>query len=278
MYEDLGTTLTSRGLTAALDRIDALTKERLPGIIVIDSFTAFRDFAADDSEFRRFLHALAGRLSAFPATSFWIGEYDGEDLVGKPEFTVADAILHLSARRISERELREFEVRKLRGSDFLMGRHAYRLSNDGVACLPSSRRPSAGGGPTTWTTESESRPASEALDTMLANGYWPGASTLIAGPSGCGKTLLGLHFIFGGARLGEPGLIATLQENPPQLERVVRSFGWSLEEDAVDVMYRSPVDIYIDQWFHELLEKVEEGRRAPGPDRQPRRPRLHHAG
>ena len=25
-------------------------------------------------------------------------------------------------------------------------------------------------------------------------------------------------------------------------------------------MYRSPVDIYIDQWFHELLEKVEEGR------------------
>jgi circadian clock protein KaiC len=94
---------------------------------------------------------------------------------------------------------------------------------------------------------------------MLANGYWPGASTLIAGPSGCGKTLLGLHFIVGGARQGEPGLIATLQENPPQLERVVRSFGWSLQEDAVDVMYRSPVDIYIDQWFHELLERIEHG-------------------
>ena len=44
-----------------------------------------------------------------------------------------------------------------------------------------------------------------------------------------------------------------------QLERVVRGFGWSLEEDAVDVMYRSPVDIYIDEWFHELLEKIERG-------------------
>jgi circadian clock protein KaiC len=82
-YEDLGTTLASRGLTAALDRIDALTKDRRPSMIAIDSFTAFRDFAADDGEFRRFLHALAGRLSAYPATSFWIGEYDGEDPLGK---------------------------------------------------------------------------------------------------------------------------------------------------------------------------------------------------
>jgi circadian clock protein KaiC len=259
LYEDLGTTLTSRGLTAALDRMDALTKERRPGLIVIDSFTAFRDFAGDDGEFRRFLHVLAGRLSAFPATSFWIGEYDGDDLAGKPEFTVADALLHLSARRISERKLREFEVRKLRGSDFLMGRHAYRLSSSGIAVFPRLADPAEEGA---YNLDDGKRISSgiDALDTMLADGYWPGASTLIAGPSGCGKTLLGLHFVFGGARSGEPGLIATLQENPTQLERVVRSFGWSLEEDAVDVMYRSPVDIYIDQWFHELLEKVEEGR------------------
>jgi circadian clock protein KaiC len=258
IYDDLGTTLASRGLTAALDRIDALTKERRPGMIVIDSFTAFRDFAADDSEYRRFLHDLSGRLSAFPATSFWIGEYDGDDPLGRPEFTVADAILHMSARRISERELREFEVRKLRGSDFLMGRHAYRLSNEGVDVFPRLADPAR---EDPYNPEDGTRISSgiEALDEMLANGYWPGASTLIAGPSGCGKTLLGLHFVFGGARDGEPGLIATLQENPAQLQRVVRSFGWSLEEDAVDVMYRSPVDIYIDQWFHELLERVERG-------------------
>ncbi len=99
----------------------------------------------------------------------------------------------------------------------------------------------------------------KALDEMLADGYWPGSSTLIAGPSGCGKTLLGLHFVFGGAQHGEPGLIATLQENPTQLERVVQSFGWSLDEDSVEVMYRSPVDIYIDEWFYELFQRIESG-------------------
>jgi circadian clock protein KaiC len=257
VYEDLGTILASRGLTAALDRIDALTKERRPSVIVIDSFTAFRDFAADDGEYRRFLHTLAGRLSAFPATSLWIGEY-GEDIEGKPEFTVADAILYLSARRISERERRELEVRKLRGSSFLMGRHAYRLSNEGIDVFPRLADPVE---EEPYLLDGDRRLSSgiEALDNMLAEGDWPGASTLIAGPSGCGKTLLGLHFVFGGARDGEPGLIATLQENPVQLERVVRGFGWSLGEGAVEVMYRSPVDIYIDEWFHELLERVEKG-------------------
>lgn len=258
-FEDVGTVLASRGLTAALDRIDSLLKERRPGMIVIDSFTAFRDFAADDGEFRRFLHALAGRLSVFPATTFWIGEYDGEEAAQSPEFTVADAILHLSAKWISERELREFEVRKLRGSDFLMGRHAYRLSQEGVDVFPrladpaqEARYDSHGGG-------GRISSGIKALDEMLADGYWPGSSTLIAGPSGCGKTLLGLHFVFGGAQQGEPGLIATLQENPTQLERVVQSFGWSLDEDSVEVMYRSPVDIYIDEWFYELFQRIESG-------------------
>jgi len=97
-----------------------------------------------------------------------------------------------------------------------------------------------------------------ALDDMLAEGYWPGASTLIAGPSGSGKTLMGLHFVVNGARQGQPGVIASLQENPTQLERILRGFGWSLTEPNVEVMYRSPVDIYIDEWAHDLLETVAD--------------------
>ena len=172
---------------------------------------------------------------------------------------VADAILHLSARRISERQLRELEGSKAPRLGLPHGETRLPASSDGVAVFPRLADPAEEGA---CNLDDGKRISSgiDALDTMLADGYWPGASTLIAGPSGCGKTLLGLHFIFGGARSGEPGLIATLQENPTQLERVVRSFDWSLEEDAVDVMYRSPVDIYIDQWFHEL----REGRRRPG--------------
>ena len=92
---------------------------------------------------------------------------------------------------------------------------------------------------------------------MLAEGYGPGSSTLVAGPSGAGKTLMGLHFIFSGAANGDAGVIASLQENPIQLQKVARGFGWSLQNERVAVMYRSPNDVYIDEWVYEVLDLVE---------------------
>ena len=57
---------------------------------------------------------------------------------------------------------------------------------------------------------------------------------------------MGLHFIVAGSVAGERGLIASLQENPTQLTRVAAAFGWTLD-DSVTMMYRSPVDIYVDE-------------------------------
>ena len=92
---------------------------------------------------------------------------------------------------------------------------------------------------------------------MLADGYWRGASTLVAGPSGAGKTLVALHFVFSGADLGEQGIFATFQENPIQLERVVQGFSWSFKEPKVELMFRPPVDLYLDEWVYDLLDLIE---------------------
>ena len=255
-YEDLGPAVAGEdGLTAVTERIAALIKERRPGIIAIDSFKALAAFADDARAFRRFLHELAALLTAFPATSFWIGEYSEDETRTAPEFAVADGIISLATERASERTLRLIQVTKLRGSDFRSGRHAYRLSEDGITVFPRLADP---------IRDDEYRLGEERissgiapLDRMLAEGYAPGSSTLVAGPSGAGKTLMGLHFIFSGAANDEPGVIATLQENPIQLQRVARGFGWSLDDERVAVMHRSPNDVYIDEWVYELLELVE---------------------
>ncbi len=254
-YEDLGELLNTKGLGGVLERIDRLVKEHRPAIIVIDSFKAFHPYAGDQGEFRRFPHRLAGRLSAFPVTSLWIGEYDHTAVSTAPEFAVADAIVNLSSDRIGQRELRILQVLKLRGSDFLSGGHAYRLSAGGVDVFPRLADPVD---PSAYAMPAQRISSGiAALDTMLADGYWPGAATLVAGPSGSGKTLIGLHFVVSGARRGEPGIIATLQENPTQLERVAQGFGWSLAEDGVELLYRSPVDLLIDRWVYELLATIE---------------------
>jgi circadian clock protein KaiC len=253
-YEDLGELLDAQGLAGMLERVDALIKQHRPAIIAIDSFKPLRFSAADEGQFRRFLHTLAGRLSAFPVTALWVGEYHDAEMSTTPEFAVADAVVSLSSDQVAQRELRVLRVLKLRGSSYLSGKHAYRLSGDGLDVFPRLADP------VDLAAEMPEAPTSlgvPALDEMLGDGYWPGSTTLVAGPSGSGKTVMGLHFVVSGARQGEPGVIATFQENPTQLQRVAAGFGWSLAEDGIELLYRSPVDLYVDQWVHELLAAIE---------------------
>lgn len=254
-YEDLGATVSSQGLAGVGRQVSAVLAERQPSLVVIDSFKALHAFANSYGDFRQFLHDLAGRLTAYPAASLWLGEYEDTEVGSMPEFAVADAILELASERFGQREIRFLQVRKLRGSGFRSGRHSYRLSSSGIHVFPRlADVPDTAGYQLSEVRVSSGIPA---LDDLLTDGYWPGASTLIAGPSGSGKTLMGLHFIFNGAQHGEHGVVATLQENKTQLARVAAGFGWSLDEPLVEVMYRSPVDIYIDEWVDDLLRAVE---------------------
>jgi len=256
IYEDLGQALRDEGLSGVLSHVDQLIKQHHPGLVVIDSFKALHAFAADPAEFRRFLHDLAGRLSALAASSFWVGEYDAADSSEAPEFAVADAIIALGTTRVSERETRILQIRKLRGSGFAAGEHAYRITAGGLDVFPRLADSIETSDFALGTTRQST--GVEALDTLLADGYWPGSTTLVCGPSGVGKTLIGLHFIFQGAKAGQPGVIATLQENRTQLARIVEGFGWSLDQQGVHLMARSPVDVYIDEWVYELLDLIEK--------------------
>jgi circadian clock protein KaiC len=256
-YEDLGQAAGREGLPGVGERVAAVLRDRRPGLIVIDSFKALHTLAGSDLEFRQFLHQLAGRLTAFPVASLWIGEYESSEAAISPEFAVADAIVELTAVSHGQRELRYLHVRKLRGSGFQSGQHGYRVTPQGLRLFPRlADIPVPGGYPLSQDRITSGIPA---LDTMLGGGLWPGSSTMIAGPSGSGKTIMGLHFLYGGAAHGERGIIATFQENPTQLNRMLDGLGWPSAHPDVEIMYRSPVDIYIDEWVHDLLQAAETG-------------------
>ncbi|QSB15558.1 hypothetical protein JQS43_04185 [Natronosporangium hydrolyticum] len=256
-YDDLGEVLAQQGLSGVLDRVRSLLREMRPGIMVIDSFKALHPYAEDEGEFRRFLHTLAGTVSAFPVTSLWVGEYEESETAVAPEFAVADSIISLTEGPTQESRFRSIQVRKLRGSDFRPGEHAYRITTEGLQVFPRLVDPREQ--PQRFRPVDNTRRLSsgiQALDDMLSDGYRPGATTVVAGPPGSGKTLMGLHFVFGGVAAGERGLIATLQERPAQLEQLAATFGWSIKESPVTVMYRSPVNLHLDEWAYQLLDTV----------------------
>jgi len=264
IYEDLGDLLITHGLGSSgpgaagevLEAIDRFLKELRPGMVVIDSFRAFHASAKDENEFRLFLHGLLRRLTASATTSIWNAPYTQAQALVMAEFAAADGVISLDVQHRDGREMRVLQVLKLRGSGFRSGEHAYRISAAGLDVFPRL----ADDQDSSPYSLSADRAATgvPALDKMLGAGYWQGSATLICGPSGVGKTLMGLHFIFQGARTVQPGILATFQETENQLARIVAGFGWSLEERGVHVLSRSVVDMYIDQWVYELLDLVDK--------------------
>lgn len=257
-YGDLGSALLKDGVRGALDQVAEVLNQREPQLLVIDSFKPFAVLADSRSEYRRFLNELAARLCVRPLTSLWLGEYAVSDMATAPEFAIADAVIWLTADRYAQREIRLLHVLKLRGSGFLAGGHAYRLSSEGMRVFPRLADSAEQAG-----YPLEARPVSsgvKTLDRVLGRGYRAGSSTLVVGPSGIGKTVLGLHFALARARAQDATVFATFEENPSQIASAAGAFGWSFEAAGVHLMYRSAVDLHLDEWVYELLELVESRR------------------
>jgi circadian clock protein KaiC len=257
IYEDLGQIVMGEdGLGDILVAVERYLKELRPGIVVIDSFKAFHAFVGDGIAFRRFLYSLTRMFSASATTTVWNAPYSRAQALDAAEFAVADSIVALDIRQVGERELRVLQVLKLRGSGFQSGEHVYRITQSGLEVFPrlADSRDQA----SYELSAKRSSSGIQALDAALGEGgYWSGASTLIAGPSGIGKTLMGLHFLFRGAESGEPGILATFQENATQLSRIAGSFGWSFQASDVHILSRSVAEIIIDEWVYQLLDLIK---------------------
>jgi circadian clock protein KaiC len=241
------------------ERVQELLTLHRPKIIVIDSFKALADLLPERSAWRRTLDAIAGMLTAYDTTTFWVGEYMAGMMSDLPEFAVADGIVDLTRTERGSRDERFLRVLKLRGSGFLAGHHAVHLGPHGIEAFRRFITPA---------TPPDYRPMFErlksgisGLDDMVATGWLRGSATLVAGPSGAGKTSLGMQFLRAGVDEGEPGLLASFQESPTQLVRMMSSLGWEpqkvLGPGKLDHFYTSPVELQIDTVANEIVRRIE---------------------
>jgi circadian clock protein KaiC len=239
-------------------RVTELIKAYTPAIIVIDSFKAVHDLAKTTAEMRRLVSALAGALSAYETTVFLLGEYTQENIETYPEFAVADSIVQLERNPLGARDERYLRVLKLRGSGYLEGQHAFRITDRGLRIFPRLVTPDFRN--YTPTIERTST-GIEGLDALVGGGVWRGSTTLVVGPTGSGKSTMGLQFALEAIRQGEPALFVNFQENPAQVERMVRSLGTDPRDAAKRGffhLYASPVELQIDSVIIDVFNAIEK--------------------
>ena len=259
IYEDVGPQLAREGAQALLPVLRDAIRTLSPKIIVIDSFKAVHDLAPSVTERRQLVYEMTALLTSYGTTAFLLGEYTEDDILLYPEFAVADGIVELSRRRLGNRDERFFRVFKIRGSSYLEGAHAFRITGSGLDIYPRLVSPRIPEG---------YEPAVEristgvpGLDEMLDGGIWRGTTTLLAGPSGAGKTTIGLQFALEGVRRGEPTMYMNFQENPTQLMRTIRGLGLDLEDAkslGLDLVYASPVELQIDSIIVDMFRRIHE--------------------
>jgi circadian clock protein KaiC len=228
-------------------------------LLVLDGLSAVEAKAGAGAvfEMKRFTHELQTLASATDCTMFLLTTTSGPSAA--PELTMVDGMIQLQQRIYALRSERRLVVHKLRGSRFLEGEHAYRISRDGLTVFPRIEAQFA-----MPTRRPPPRPARvstgiASLDTMLHGGLPVATIGAVVGPSGAGKTTLGLQFL-AASSASEPGLLFGCYEPPERLLLKAETMGLDLataeQRGDVELLWYPTGEHILDELAHRLLDAV----------------------
>jgi circadian clock protein KaiC len=267
VFADLGSAIRRKGAEATLAEVASRVEREAPAVVVIDSFKAIRDMVGDAAGLRTFVYDLAVHTASWGATGLLVGEYTDAEIANNSEFAIADGIIRFTNERHELTAIREVEVLKLRGANYVTGRHFYEINADGLSFFPRVRgpeslvdEPARAGGRLVASLERVSTGVA-GLDAMLGGGLPRASATIVQGGTGTGKTLLGLQSLLEGARRGEAGILFMLEETPDQMRSFAQSLGWDLglleESGLLTLSYVSPVELSPDRFLDQARREVE---------------------
>jgi circadian clock protein KaiC len=252
--------LRTDGLTALLTLIRREILNRKASILVIDGLVAVQRVAKNDQAFNEFVHELQGIALGADCTVFLVASAARSDH-STPEHTMVDGVVELSDQAFEWATDRALQVTKIRGSDYLRGKHTYKITDHGIVVYPRIEALLAQ--PTTAEPGEIKRVGSGSaqLDEMLGGGLPASSPTMLVGPTGVGKTTFGLQFLSGCSK-EEPGLMLGFYETPTRIvakaQQVCRPLVTLLEEGLVQILWEPPISASIDAYAERLLSAIRE--------------------
>ena len=251
--------LEDDGLKGMVTLIRREVQARGATLLVLDGMSAVEAKAGTEFEMKRFTYELQTLASATDCTMFLLTTTSGA--MSAPEHTMVDGLIELRQRLYGLRNERRLLVHKCRGSGYLEGEHAFRITREGLTVFPRIEALLAT--PTSRTPPPRTRVSSgvASLDAMFGGGIPAATVTALVGPSGAGKTTLGLQFL-SGSSASEPGLLLGCYEPPERLRFKAATMGLDLaaaeQRGEVELLWHPVGEQILDELAHRLLDAVRQ--------------------
>jgi circadian clock protein KaiC len=253
--------LEDEGLEGLARLVGNTMADRKPVVAVVDGFVTASESAPVPKDLKRFVRQVQA-FSASVGCATVLVRSSNEPAALRPEHTIVDGIIELSDDLNGLRSLRHLQVRKMRGTHQIRGRHTVDISDEGMVVHArfevGSGRSGAG-----LVVGPERRAFGVAeLDAMMMGGVPSGSITMLLGASGVGKTMLSLQFLAAGAKVGETGLYFSMYEQPEALLAKSRRTHLRVQEgvDAgkIHLIWERPIEGVLDVLAGRLIRQVRE--------------------
>ena len=253
--------LEAAGLDALLKSVQEAVQARTAAFVVLDGLVSAEEFAPSARDFKKFIHELQTISGMTGCTVLLLSSTERADGF-RPEHTMVDGLIELGDIMVGVQSLRHVQVRKMRGTRQLRGRHALEISSAGIKIRPRIETLLPG------PDEDDPGPRQVAqadfgvpgLDAMLRGGLPGGSNTIVLGPSGSGKTTLGLQFLSAGTRHDTVGLYVGFYERPFGLLAKGTRLGLGLEEartrGLLHLFWEAPIEGVLDAVVERVLRAV----------------------
>ncbi|HUS17537.1 MAG TPA: ATPase domain-containing protein [Chloroflexia bacterium] len=259
--------MQTAGLTGLRAALQGAIRDRHATLLIVDGALNAEAFAASPLALKEFIRGVQQFAEISGCTVLLLASRDsGSSRPPGDVETTVDGILHLRRQRVGARAIRELEVAKLRGSNFVPGGHAIAIGDAGIVVYPRTEAllTAAVDAMRTGAAARERVTLGIAgLDAMLQGGVFSGSTTALLGPPGSGKTLLGLHFLAEGARRGERGLYFGLNEPPSVVVDAGDRVGLDLTREAaagrIEVVWNLASEMDPDALAQDLLARLRAG-------------------
>jgi circadian clock protein KaiC len=251
------TAIESEGLDGLLKTVRRVVRDHAAGLLVLDGMVTAGTLASSSTDYKKFINELQTWVGVVGCTVLFLTSARNE-AISQPEHSMVDGIFDLQSRPCGLQMERQLTVTKFRGSAFVEGVHAYRISADGVVVFPRLEALRGAGRRAVIDPKDRASTGDRGLDRLCGGGLARGSSTLLLGPAGSGKTTLGLQFLAAGLEEGEAGVHLGCFEPTADIYARADALGLPLRRAGArfTASWASPLESIPDQLAEELLDRV----------------------